>query len=96
MNKEAFTIAAILLVSSILTFQFMTAEPLSQAKPVDRVDPNRYVGRWYEQAVIPYYFERGCSQTQAVYSLIDSKTIKVDNACVRNGKKQETVGKAYV
>ena len=65
-------------------------------KTVDQVDPNRYIGTWYEQAVIPYYFERGCTDTEAVYSLIDSKTIRVDNTCYRDGKKVEAVGKAYV
>ena len=52
---------------------------------VPHVDIQSYLGTWYEQAVIPFYFERGCSKTKAVYSLNKDKTIRVDNSCVRNG-----------
>lgn len=58
------------------------------------VDVASYLGAWYEQAVIPYYFERGCSKTIAKYSLNKDGTIRVDNSCVRNGKLVESVGKA--
>ena len=61
---------------------------------VPHVDIQSYLGTWYEQAVIPYYFERGCTKTKAVYSLNKDGTIRVDNSCVRNGKVTENVGKA--
>lgn len=58
------------------------------------MDVKSYLGVWYEQAVIPYYFERGCSKTTAKYSLNQDGTIRVDNSCVRDGKLRENVGKA--
>jgi apolipoprotein D and lipocalin family protein len=62
---------------------------------VPYVDIAKYGGAWYEQSVIPFYFERGCSKTIARYSLNpDGKSVKVDNSCVRNGKLVESVGKA--
>ena len=63
--------------------------------PVPYVDINKYLGSWYEQAVIPYYFERGCSHTVATYSLNpDGKSVKVENNCTRNGRVVSAVGKA--
>ena len=53
------------------------------------------MGAWYEQAVIPYYFERGCSHTIANYSLnADGKSLKVYNTCTRNGRLVSGTGKA--
>lgn len=52
---------------------------------VPYVDVKSYAGVWYEQSVIPFYFERGCSKTKATYSLNKDGTIRVDNSCVRNG-----------
>ncbi len=51
---------------------------LTEPVPVPYVDIQKYSGSWYEQAVIPYYFERGCSHTVATYSLNpDGKSVKV-------------------
>lgn len=61
---------------------------------VPYVDVKSYLGTWYEQAVIPYYWERGCSKTKAVYSLNKDGTVRVDNSCYRDGKLAENVGKA--
>ena len=66
----------------------------NQPKTVPYVDVNLYLGTWYEQAVIPYYFERECTQTTATYSLRSDGKIKVDNKCVRNGKEVGNIGKA--
>lgn len=63
----------------------ITANP---PQTVSHVDVDRYLGRWYEQASIPANFEKGCVNTQAFYSMIDSKTIKVDNMCFVDGKKK--------
>lgn len=65
-----------------------------EPQTVPYVDVKSYLGTWYEQAVIPYYFERGCSHTKAVYSTNKDGTLRVDNSCIRNGKLQENVGKA--
>lgn len=59
------------------------------------VDVAKFLGAWYEQAVIPYYFERDCEKTVANYSLNTDKTIRVDNVCYRNGVRHESVGKAF-
>jgi apolipoprotein D and lipocalin family protein len=88
-------VSALLLV--LLPFVGSVAGNNLQAdKPqtVPHVDVASYLGKWYEQAVIPYYFERDCTHTTATYSLNKDNTIRVDNSCTRNGKQVESVGKA--
>lgn len=88
-NKALIAIVTIALIGGIiLTTQKIDsfegnnlhADP---PKTVDYVDPAKYVGTWYEQAVIPYYFERDCTNTEAIYSIISTKTLRVDNICYR-------------
>lgn len=68
---------------------------LGEPVTVPYVNVTRYIGVWYEQAFIPFYFERGCSKTTATYSINDDgKTLKVNNTCIRNGRPTTSIGKA--
>lgn len=67
---------------------------LTQPDTVPYVDVARYLGVWYEQSVIPFYFERGCSKTYANYSMNPDKTLKVNNTCTKNGRPTSSIGKA--
>ena len=84
-------IIALAILAALLGLNFIATEEssnLSVGKVPDTVpyvDVQSYAGVWYEQAVIPYYFERGCTKTKATYSLNKDGTIRVDNSCVRNG-----------
>ncbi len=64
--------------------------------PVAHVDLNRYLGRWYEIARIPYKFEKGATDVQAFYSLKENGDIRVENYCIRNGKVEVARGNAHV
>ena len=46
-----------------------------------RVDLNQYLGKWYEIASFPQWFERGCTATAAEYSLRPDGRISVLNSC---------------
>ncbi len=48
---------------------------------VEHVDLDRYLGRWYEIASFPQYFQRGCVATQAHYSRRQDGRIRVENEC---------------
>ena len=48
---------------------------------VERLDPGRYLGLWYEIATTPSQQQAFCSGTTAEYSLIDDDTIGVTNRC---------------
>lgn len=71
-----------------------------QEKPlatVDKVDLQRYAGTWYEIARLPQWFQRGCYDSTATYSLNDDGTVKVINRCQREGEQtSEAEGTARV
>ena len=64
---------------------------------VERVDPARYLGLWYEIATTPSQQQSACSGTMAEYSLVDDETIGVTNRCYAgglNGRLNEIQGTA--
>ena len=71
-----------------------------QEKPlatVNKVDLQRYAGTWYEIARLPQWFQRGCYDSTATYSLNDDGTVKVINRCQREGEQtSEAEGTARV
>ena len=90
--------ALIFTTTAIQAFSKETERHLAIDPPetVDYVDIDRYLGRWYQQAVIPDFFERNCVNTQTFYSRINSTTIQVDNTCQRDGRKVESLGNATI
>jgi apolipoprotein D and lipocalin family protein len=48
---------------------------------VDHVELERYVGRWYEIARYPAWFQKGCVATTAEYSIRPDGKIRVVNRC---------------
>jgi len=68
---------------------------------VERVDLEKYLGRWYDIASYPASFQKGCRCTTADYELVPGKKyIRVVNRCVKfkNGKSKISVarGKAFI
>lgn len=91
----ALVVVGVLVTINIDSTQSYLRVNADKPATVPYVDIGKYGGAWYEQSVIPFYFERGCTKTIARYSLNpDGKSIKVDNSCVRNGQLVESVGKA--
>lgn len=63
---------------------------------VAHVDLNRYLGRWYEIASFPMFFQRHClHNTQAEYSLSAHGDILVNNHCVTKNGLETAHGHAY-
>jgi apolipoprotein D and lipocalin family protein len=72
------------------------AKPLPPIKPVEKVDLNRYIGKWYEIALLPNRFQAQClTDTAAEYALQSDGKIQVTNRC-RNadGKVEMVIGAA--
>jgi len=66
---------------------------------VDFVDLKRYLGRWYEIASYPAWFQKGCTGSMAEYTLLPDGKIQVINSCRENsldGKLKQAKGKAEV
>ncbi|MBT8332647.1 MAG: lipocalin family protein, partial [Deltaproteobacteria bacterium] len=76
-----------------------TAVSESPLTVVDTVDLNRYLGKWYEIASYPAWFQKGCTGTTAEYSLLPDGKIQVINRCHKDsleGPLKESKGKAEV
>jgi len=59
------------------------------------IDVNKYLGKWYELAHYPSWFQRNDNyNTTAEYSLNENGTIMVKNTTISNGKKVESFGTA--
>jgi apolipoprotein D and lipocalin family protein len=67
---------------------------------VDDVDPERYVGLWYEIARYPNFFQGDCAGgTTAEYTLMDDGRIEVVNRCntgTLDGPEQTIRGTARI
>lgn len=66
---------------------------------VEKVDVNRYMGKWFEISHLPNSFQKGCNCTTAEYSIIDEETIRVINSCRKDstsGELDKANGKAFV
>ncbi len=66
---------------------------------VDSVDLMRYVGRWYEIASYPAWFQKGCTGSMAEYTLLPDGKIRVINSCRKGsleGKLKQSKGTAEV
>jgi len=66
---------------------------------VDSVDLQRYLGKWYEIASYPAWFQKGCTGSTAEYTLLPDDRIRVVNRCFKknlDGPLKESKGKAEV
>ena len=97
---KIFQFFTILVVCSIVFNSIVSAEPenKTELKVVENVDLSRYLGRWYEIALIPVWFQKGCAGgTTAEYSLFKDGVVNVVNRCCsEDGKVKEAKGRAWV
>ena len=64
------------------------------APAVSNFEVTRYLGKWYELARYPNWFEKGMSNVTAEYTLLPSGEIRVVNSGWRNGKLHTVTGTA--
>ena len=94
------------IISLLLCHLLMAAAAVSgvsdgspaEVKVVDAVDLNRYIGKWYEIASIPVWFQKECdSGSTAEYSLTENGEINVVNrCCTSEGTRKEANGRAWI
>jgi apolipoprotein D and lipocalin family protein len=63
------------------------------------VDLQRYLGKWYEIASYPAWFQKGCTAATAEYALLPNGRIRVVNRCRKgdpDGPVKEAEGQAEV
>ena len=93
-------------ITVLLALVFMTiggsgiqAEDKQPLQTVASVDLERYLGKWYEIASYPAWFQRGCTGSTAEYSQLPNGRIQVVNRCFKkslDGPLKESKGKAEV
>ncbi|GAB19654.1 hypothetical protein GOEFS_092_00790 [Gordonia effusa NBRC 100432] len=91
------TLAIVVALSSSMAAGISSAAP-GQLPPISKLDVPRYLGVWNQVAAVPQPFNLDClSSTQAKYSKIDDRNIRVENSCIRNnGSRNRIVGNARV
>jgi len=87
------SLAAVNLLAPLSTYAETTTKPVA----VDAIDINKYVGKWYEIAHLPMFFQRNCiANTTATYSINADKTVGVLNSCTnKKGEVISSEGVAY-
>jgi apolipoprotein D and lipocalin family protein len=63
---------------------------------VSHVELEKYLGKWYEVAHLPFRFEDGCTDITATYGLNKDGSVSVLNECLKDGKLKQSKGKAKV
>lgn len=81
----------VLLLSLLLT---ACTSPNTPPKTAAAVDLTRYMGKWYEIASFPNFFQRGCVCTTAQYTLEGNK-VQVLNQCYKDKKLTSAKGIAW-
>jgi apolipoprotein D and lipocalin family protein len=82
---------------TIIVFGCAGNKPTLETVP--SVDVERYLGKWYEIASYPAWFQRDCTASTAEYSLLPDGKIQVINRCridSPNGPLKEAKGKAEI
>lgn len=96
-SSVGLALAVILFWVPTLLGPVAAAEKKIPLTTVSAVDLNRYLGRWYEIASYPAWFQKGCTGSTAEYSLLPDGRIRVVNRCFKkslDGPRKESIGKA--
>jgi apolipoprotein D and lipocalin family protein len=96
MKKTKWLLLGVFLAS--IAVNARSANPPAELKTVPHLDLSRYLGRWYEIARYPNWFEKQCARdVTATYELRKDGRISVSNACVKeDGKRRESTGWAKI
>lgn len=101
MRKRIIGLGSALVVSGLVLAGLSVTPCRAEEQPlktVESVDLQRYMGKWYEIAAIPMFFERNCvGNATADYTLMPDGLVKVTNGCdVAKGKRMMAEGRGKV
>lgn len=72
----------------LVAFLVLLAEPPDAVS----IDKSRFAGRWYEHARMPSFFQKGCTDTTATYTLNADAEWDVVNRCLKDGSETSVRG----
>ena len=93
------TITMYVLFGAILLCSTAAANERLPLTVVKFVDLEKYLGKWYEIASYPAWFQKDCTASTAEYSLLPNGKIRVVNSCRKktlDGPLKQSQGKAEV
>jgi len=94
MTRFVFRLVSLLMLAASAS---VFAAEVSPVNSVPSLDLPRYLGKWYEIAAFPMYFQRNCiGDTTAEYSLHPDGEINVRNRCRTKDGYDEANGRAWV
>ncbi len=101
LSLTVFSLLLMMLLSFFASQSIKAANPdiaTGELQVVDHVDLSRYLGKWYEVASIPVWFQKECAGgTTATYTLVKEGSVRVLNqCCTKNGVKKQAQGRAWV
>jgi lipocalin len=94
-DKLKFQVVYCLMIS-LLLFPIGVNCMSKELKPVAPFELNKYLGRWYEIARLPNWFEKEMTNVTATYNLKENGKVKVENTGLINGKIKTAIGKAKI
>jgi len=83
----------------ILGLTGVQSTEIQPVRTVDKVDLDRYMGKWFEIASFPQRFQKGCHCTTAEYEMTNKGYVRVINSCRKggpDGKVKPAKAKAFV
>ncbi len=88
----------IILIITLLCIIFLLRAKRNNLKPVENFQLNRYLGKWYEIARFPHFFEKDLDRVTAEYKLLDNGKIEVINRGFNKEKSKwkDAKGKAWI
>jgi apolipoprotein D and lipocalin family protein len=94
MSRQALVLIVVLLLGP--AHANAPTQSLGELTTVEKVDLNRYIGKWHEIALFPNRFQAQCvDDTTATYALKPNGRIEVTNRCrTSDGKTDVAVGEA--
>jgi len=100
MTQKHLVLPALLgIFASVVPLFAAAADTKPPLQTVPQVDLNRYMGKWYEIASYPQWFQKGCVASMATYTLRKDGDVDVLNQCrekTLDGKQKNAKGKAWV
>lgn len=98
---KLFLIPLMLLTANCAEAQVAPEVAKGSLKPlqsVESVELDRYLGKWYELAKFPNWFQRKCKEATAEYSKLPNGQIEVHNTCklYKNDQLKDILGVATV
>lgn len=98
-HKDVYAICVLIMIHFLGGCSSIPKKMSPELNVVPYVDIKRYLGKWYEIALYPNWFEKGCYRSTALYEKLEDGQIKVTNQCRMYGTEgdlNEAIGIANI